>query len=49
MKVIMILVTWGVIALPLKEILSRDLREEGKHKKSKKDALTDEKGVYQDC
>jgi hypothetical protein len=41
--VIRVLVTRGVIAPPLKEILSRDLRKEGEAQGTMKDALTVEK------
>jgi hypothetical protein len=48
MNVINIFVTWGVTALPLKEISSRDLRKEEERRKTIKVALIMEKRGYRD-
>jgi hypothetical protein len=44
-----VFVTWGVTALPLKKISSRDLQKEREHKKTMKNVLMlKKKTKYQD-
>jgi hypothetical protein len=46
MTLIRVLKTWDIATLPFTEILSRDLRKKGKHKKTVNDALVVELRGY---